>query len=79
MEGHGYTRIVASQDAEDAWTDHVLSTADETLFTQTDSWFMGANIPGKKRVFLNYFGGIPYFRKKIAEVAANGYEGFVLD
>ncbi|MFP6682187.1 MAG: NAD(P)/FAD-dependent oxidoreductase [Gammaproteobacteria bacterium] len=79
MEGQGYTRIVASQDAEDAWTDHVLSTADETLFTQTDSWFMGANIPGKKRVFLNYFGGIPYFREKIAEVAANGYEGFVLD
>ena len=79
MRAHGYSRIEATQAAEDAWTEHVLESADETLLTKTDSWFMGANIPGKKRVFLNYVGGVPTFRAKCDEVASNDYAGFVFD
>ncbi|MEM7542223.1 MAG: NAD(P)/FAD-dependent oxidoreductase [Pseudomonadota bacterium] len=79
MENRGLTRIEATQEAEDAWTDHVLETAEATLFVKYDSWFMGSNVPGKKRVFLNYVGGTPYFLEKSAAVAAAGYEGFVLD
>jgi cation diffusion facilitator CzcD-associated flavoprotein CzcO len=79
MREHGHTRIEATQEAEDAWTEFVLESADETLLTKEDSWFMGSNIPGKKRVFLNYVGGVPLFRERCDESAANGYEGFVLD
>ena len=79
MRSHGYSRIEATQEAEEAWTEHVLETADETLLTKTNSWFMGSNIPGKKRVFLNYVGGVPTFRAKCDEVAANDYTDFVLD
>ena len=78
MREHGYSRIEATDTAEAAWTQHVLESADETLLTKTDSWFMGANIPGKKRVFLNYVGGVPTFRAKCAEVAGQDYAGFVL-
>ena len=46
------------------------------LFTKTNSWFMGTNVPGKKRTFLFYAGGAPAFRDKCAGVAAKGYEGF---
>jgi cyclohexanone monooxygenase len=47
--------------------------------SEVDSWFFGANIPGKKRTVLMYFGGVPAYRKKVDEVAAKGYEGFVLE
>tara|TARA_B110000263_G_scaffold200434_1_gene179682 strand:- start:179 stop:394 length:216 start_codon:yes stop_codon:yes gene_type:complete len=68
----------ATPAAEAEWTQHVLDSADATLFPETDSWFMGANIPGKKRVFLNYVGGAQNFRAKCDEVAEKGYEGFEL-
>ncbi len=48
------------------------------LFTKTKSWFMGANVPGKKKSFLFYAGGAPAFRDKAAETAKKGYEGFKL-
>lgn len=79
MRAHRYSRIEATQEAEDAWTEHVLESADETLLTKTNSWFMGSNIPGKKRVFLNYVGGVPTFRAKCDEVASNDYAGFILE
>jgi hypothetical protein len=79
MRAHGYSRIEATQEAEDAWTVHVLESADATLLTKTNSWFMGSNIPGKKRVFLNYVGGVPTFRAKCDEVASNDYAGFILE
>ncbi|MGD9603851.1 MAG: cyclohexanone monooxygenase, partial [Gammaproteobacteria bacterium] len=63
-------------DAEEQWGAHVKELADGTLFPQTDSWYMGANIPGKPRVFLPYIGGFGTYRKLCDEVAANGYEGF---
>jgi cyclohexanone monooxygenase len=60
-----------------------LSTRDSelsagTLFAKRNSWFVGANIPGKKRVFLLYANTAPAYRKKCAAVAAKGYEGFAL-
>jgi hypothetical protein len=48
------------------------------LFPLANSWYMGANIPGKPRVFMPYIGGVGPYRQKCDEVAANGYEGFIL-
>ena len=71
-------RIQASPEAEDAWTEHVAEVVEQTLLPQIDSWFMGANIPGKKRNFLLYAGGSQNFRARCEEIVANGYEGFIL-
>ena len=49
-----------------------------TLYPLADSWWMGANIPGKPRVFMAYTGGLKRFRRRCAEIAAAGYEGFEL-
>ena len=70
--------LEATQDAEDKWVAHVNEVADNTLYPQANSWYMGANIPGKPRVFLPYIGGIPAYRAICNEVAAKGYEGFAL-
>ena len=78
MREHGFERIEADATAEAAWTEHANNLTEGMLFTQTDSWFMGTNIPGKKRTFLFYAGGAPAFRNKVAAVAANNYEGFML-
>jgi cation diffusion facilitator CzcD-associated flavoprotein CzcO len=78
MRDHNYTRIEAKTDAEDAWTAHVAEMANRTLLPMADSWFMGANTPGKARNFLLYAGGSPQYRQKCADVAAKGYEGFAL-
>ena len=78
MREHNYERIAATPEAEDAWTRHVAETAAHTLLPMTDSWFMGANTPGKKHAFLLYAGGSPAYRAKCEEAAAKGYEGFIL-
>ena len=70
--------IATTPQAEQAWTDHTNALVEGMLFTETDSWFMGTNIPGKKKNFLFYAGGVPAFKQKCAEVVAKGYEGFVL-
>jgi cyclohexanone monooxygenase len=72
------TRIEAEQDAEDAWVLHNNAVADRTLYPLANSWYVGANIPGKPRVFMPYVGGVTAYKKKCDEVAANGYEGFRL-
>ncbi|MBL4622157.1 MAG: hypothetical protein JKY89_07145 [Immundisolibacteraceae bacterium] len=59
------------------WSEEVLEIANETLFPLTDSWYTGANIAGKHRQFAVYLGG-PLFFERLAGVAENGYEGFVL-
>jgi cyclohexanone monooxygenase len=66
----------ADGDAEDQWVEHVNEVANMTLFPRANSWYMGANIPGKPRVFMPYVGGVGAYRIKCDEVAANGYEGF---
>lgn len=78
MREHNYQRIAATPKAEDEWTEHANETAAHTLLPMADSWFMGANTPGKKRNFLLYAGGFPNYRAKCDEVAAKGYEGFLL-
>ena len=64
--------------AEDAWVQHTNEVADGTLYPLANSWYMGANIPGKPRVFMPYVGGVTAYKKKCDEVAAKGYEGFML-
>lgn len=78
MQKNGLTRIAPTLAAEDAWVEHATALTEGTLFSKGNSWFVGANIPGKKRVFLLYANTAPAYRKKCAEVAANGYEGFVM-
>jgi cation diffusion facilitator CzcD-associated flavoprotein CzcO len=78
MRERGFERIAADPAAEQAWTEDAEALTQNMLFTKTDSWFMGANIPGKKRTFLFYAGGAPAFRDKCAEVASKGYAGFLL-
>ncbi len=76
LREHGYRVIEATPDAAAEWTAHVQEVANATLFPTADSWYMGANIPGKPRVFLPYLGGLGVYRKKCDAVAAGGYPGF---
>jgi cyclohexanone monooxygenase len=71
-------RIEATQEAEEAWRDHVAELVGATLFPRAQSWYMGANIPGKKREMLVYPGGLPLYLQKCKESADAGYAGFVL-
>jgi cyclohexanone monooxygenase len=73
----GLATIEATPDAEDAWVAHVNEVADMTLYPSCNSWYLGANVPGKPRVFMPYLGFPPYV-EKCNEVAAGGYEGFTL-
>ena len=70
--------ISATLEAEDAWVNHVNEDGAKILRTQANSWYVGANIPGKARVLLTAPDTAPAMRAKRAEVAANGYEGFLL-
>ena len=79
LDRSGATSIDPTPDAEDHWVAHVNAEADLTLFPKAASWYLGANIPGKPRVFMPYVGGIGRYRKKCDEVAANDYEGFAMD
>ena len=72
-----FTRIEATAAAEDAWTQHVSDIAATTLFPRADSWYMGANIPGKPRQLLSYFG-LPEYLERCNESGSKGYEGFEL-
>ncbi|HWO94620.1 MAG TPA: NAD(P)/FAD-dependent oxidoreductase [Dehalococcoidia bacterium] len=78
MREHGLSRIEAQREAEDGWVDHANQIANMTLLLQTDSWWVGANIPGKKRIAYPYVGGLGNYRKVCDDVAANGYKGFEL-
>ncbi len=70
--------IEATEAAQDAWVAHVNEVADGTLFPLANSWYMGANVPGKPRVFMPYIGGFPVYRDTCNDIAAKGYEGFSL-
>jgi cation diffusion facilitator CzcD-associated flavoprotein CzcO len=78
MRSRGVDRIEAQEEAEREWVAHVNETAHATLYPQANSWYMGANMPGKPRVFLPYCGGVSVYREKCSEVAAKGYEGFAM-
>jgi len=71
-------QIEADEGAENSWVDHVNQVADATLYPQANSWYNGANVPGKKRRYMGYVGGIPEYRRQCDEIAAAGYTGFKL-
>ena len=78
LRERGIETAEADLDAEDAWVSHVNEVAETTLFMLANSWYLGANIPGKPRVFMPYAGGLGTYREKCVEIADNGYEGFIL-
>ncbi len=78
LRDHQMGLMEATQAAQDAWVAHVNEVADTTLYPQANSWYLGANIPGKPRVFMPYIGGVGVYRELCDAVAAKGYEGFVL-
>ena len=78
VRGRGAEVIEATEQAAADWTDHVQQVAGHTLHPKAASWYMGANIPGKPRIFLPYIGGVGNYRDRCAAVAASGYEGFVV-
>lgn len=78
MQARALTRIEPTQEAEDAWVAHNTEVANRTLYPQAASWYMGANVPGKPRVFMPYIGGVGAYRQLCDENAAKGYEGFRL-
>ena len=79
VRDNNFKRISPTLEAEDAWTKHVSEAGANILRSQADSWFVGANIPGKARVLLTAPDTAPQMRAKRDEVAANGYEGFILE
>src|ERR1700742_1568991 len=68
----------ANREAEDNWVAHVNEVASSTLYPQANSWYMGANIPGKPQIFMPYIGGVGVYRQICNDVAAKGYEGFAM-
>jgi cyclohexanone monooxygenase len=78
MRERGFEAMEAEKDAEDKWVAHVNEVAHTTLYPQANSWYMGANIPGKPQIFMPYIGGVGAYRQICNDVAANGYEGFAM-
>jgi len=79
MRKKGLTRIEPKNQAVESWVAEVNAAANATLLPQAKhSWYLGANVPGKPRVFMPYAGGMAHYRKICADVAARNYEGFSL-
>lgn len=78
MRDRGATVIEPSAEGEDAWVAHHDAIANATLIAKTNSWYNGANVPGKPRRVLSYTGGVGTYRAKCQEIADKGYEGFVM-
>jgi cyclohexanone monooxygenase len=79
MRDRGLEAMEANKDAEDRWVAHVNEVAHTTLYPQANSWYMGANIPGKPQIFMPYIGGVGAYRQICNDVAAKGYEGFTME
>ncbi|MER5771945.1 NAD(P)/FAD-dependent oxidoreductase [Streptomyces sp. NPDC001985] len=78
LRERGIAEIDAAPEAEESWGAHVAELAAGTLYPAADSWYLGANVPGKARVFLAYTGGLDRYRAECDAVARDGYRGFVL-
>ena len=76
MRDRGFEAMEANRNAEDSWVAHVNEVAHTPLYPQANSWYMGANIPGKPQIFMPYIGGVGAYRQICNDVAAKGYEGF---
>ena len=77
MRRSGKHTLEASGEAEEKWVAHVRDVAGHTLRSSCSSWYVGANVPGKPRVFMPYIGGFPAYIEKCKDVVAKGYEGFI--
>jgi cation diffusion facilitator CzcD-associated flavoprotein CzcO len=78
MDARQLDSIEADRTAEDEWVQHVNEVAYKTLYPSANSWYMGANIPGKPRVFMPYIGGVGTYRQTCDEIAGARYRGFRL-
>jgi cation diffusion facilitator CzcD-associated flavoprotein CzcO len=79
LRANGLRRIETTQEASDKWVDHVNEAASATLLPlASSSWYLGANIPGKPRVFMPYAGGMARYAKICADVAGESYKGFFI-
>ncbi len=78
MQSHGLSRIEATDDAQEEWVRYVAEQAELTLYPKANSWYVGANVPGKTRVFMPFVGGLDIYREHCDEVAKDGYRGFAL-
>jgi cyclohexanone monooxygenase len=78
LRQRSWARFEATAAAEEAWRTQVLEIADASLFPRAESWYLGANIPGKQREFLSFSGGLPTYMAKCRESAEQGYEGFAI-
>jgi cyclohexanone monooxygenase len=78
LKAQGFNCMEASKDAENNWVEHVNQAANKTLLPLANSWFLGANIPGKPRVFMPYVAKIGLYRKECQNIADQGYQGFKL-
>jgi len=72
--------IEALPTAQQEWIDHATSLVAATVLVHPscNSWYNGGNVPGKKRMYMSYTGGIPEYRRRCDEIAAGGYTGFKL-
>lgn len=77
LQKTGKQTIEPTKDAETSWHKLVTELSDKTLFPGTESWYMGANIPGKPREQLNFPGGFPMYEKECRN-ALDGWKGFVV-
>jgi hypothetical protein len=78
LGAHGATAMEATQAAAAGWRDECTQRASESLMLRANSWYLGANVPGKPRVFMPFVGGFGVYGQIIADVAAAGYKGFEL-
>ncbi|GAB2631868.1 NAD(P)/FAD-dependent oxidoreductase [Prescottella soli] len=76
MRSTGARFAEATAAAQDQWVEHVTTIAEPSLYMRADSWYLGANVPGKLRSFMPYLGGVATYRTLCAQIAADGYRGF---
>jgi cation diffusion facilitator CzcD-associated flavoprotein CzcO len=79
MRANGHTTVEATTDAQEAWVDHVASLVEGTIRASDscNSWYLGSNVPGRRRVYMSYVGGQIVYKQKVEEIVDDGYRGFV--
>ena len=77
LRERGVDTVDVDPAAEDDWVQHVNDVAEQTMYMLADSWYLGANIPGKPRVFMPYAGGVGVYRERCEEIAATDYPGYI--
>jgi cation diffusion facilitator CzcD-associated flavoprotein CzcO len=78
LRERGYDCVEPTAEAEEEWVAHVNEVASATLHPTANTWYNGANIPGKPRIFMPYVGGVGAYRELCDKVAAGGYDGFAM-